>query len=194
MLGQAGKDRSNFDTFCTNWSKKIASLEHEFHPKLLATVALSYELLDPGLQRFVGLLACFAPEDLPVLSICEFSPDVIKKDLAISADDVVEYVARLRELSLCRYDDDDDLFSMHRLVQSCVRELQDNSLDGRYRVAIKLLAKRFGKSARELTNQLISHVDTLATVVRDEKPKLFEMSEEERSEADRLCSQKKQKP
>ncbi|MCX6215600.1 NB-ARC domain-containing protein [Spirosoma sp.] len=171
---------NRFAIFYQAWSegfKKIEKEDYDTDRNLLTTIDVSYQTLSGDLKHLINILVCFAPDDLPVLSLYEHNVDI---------EDTLDYIERL---SLGRYDESakPPLYSMHRLVQECIKELQvkNGTLDTSYRYAINLLAKRFnaifGKD-NTLISLLLSHADALAYVMRTEQ-KSFSMSELEKNEA-----------
>ncbi|GEM_PF-3835583 len=174
-----------FSIFYEKWEDQFREIEKETYDidrKLLTTITVSYQHLPTVLQQFINVLACFAPDDLPVLSLYE-SNDNIEDDL--------NYIERL---SLGMYDEaaEPPLYSMHRLVQNCIKQIQPHStLVASYKTALDLLARRFNSIVGKdnaLINLLLSHADTLADVVRDGQVDLPNgtMNELERNEAAKL--------
>lgn len=160
--------------------KKIEEEDYDIDRNLLTTIDVSYQHLSADIKHFINVLVCFAPDDLPVLSLYEANADT---------KDSLGYIERL---SLGRYDEADDkkLYSMHRLVQECIKQLQakNDTLNASYRKAISLLSRRFnavfGKD-NTLIGLLLSHADTLADAIRTEQNS-FSMSESEKNEAAQL--------
>lgn len=190
MLDLEGKNK--FKRFYIEWSKKLEEVEHDFYDRnLLATVQLSYDRLTDGLKGLINALSCFAPDDIPVHYLFENEPNFIKERLGIDTNNVTSYLERIKKLSLGRYDTSTELYSMHRLVQSCIRKLQDDMLNQSYQICVILLARRFKHSVKEkdsaVTELLSSHIDTIAGVIRNQKPKLISnMNTEEGNEATQL--------
>ena len=191
MLDLDGEDK--FMRFYADWHKKLDTIEHDFFDRnLLATVRLSYDRLSNNAKQLIDLLSCFAPDDLPISSVLKEHLDLIQERLSLQSIGLIKDLDRLKKLSLGRYDSNAELYSMHRLVQKCIRTLQGDAIDENYRLAISLLAKSFkkysGQKSSDTTGFILSHIDTVAAIVRDEKSNLIsEMdSNEERDEATKL--------
>ena len=212
ILDSDDEDKYDFATFYRKWKANedyFLNFESKYykddlkHKSLRVTVGLSYSAIGVNEKRVIDLLSCFGPDDLPVKLICN---ERFKDELNIDWETVRLYLIQFRKCSLGRFNETTKLYSMHRVVQGCVRLLQESALTDNYKLALFLAVDAFKtindekkalnkekiatKERKEENNRnwdfLIPHIDALAALLRDGNKKLIEAmneNDQERIEA-----------
>lgn len=187
ILKKKREDTFDFSNYYNDWAKRKPKIVDGVSSELSRIIELSYHILPEESKKLLGILSCFLPDDLPAKLLFEKSDGFNNQKYNFSFNECKTYLARLGELSLCEYDPSTDIgiYSMHRLVQECIKSLQENELTENYCIAISLLARAFKKST--VDDLLIAHIDAIISnfTIENINP-IYNMNDNERIEAVQL--------